>query len=367
MSREVSVLVVDDDLTGFTVIQALLKPEGYQLSYAESGQTALEQVDAIAPDLILLDVMMPELDGIEVCHRIKSDPNAAHIPIIIVTALSSNEDLARCFEAGADDFISKPLNRLELRARVRSLLRIKQQHDQLKATLKMREDMSAMMVHDLRNPVTSILLGSQFMLMSNMLQPNERERIRLVYASGQRLDAMINELLIMAKMEVGKLLLNRTEVNLNALITAVISGFQSIARTKQLQFEIHCPEPNEYLNADIHLLRRLIDNLISNAVKFSPESGKIGLRVYRSRSVNVQNENLEADKSIVIQVKDEGPGITENMRQKIFNKYEIGDRPTDIAQTGLGLAFCKMVVEAHGGQISVEDNTPSGSIFTVII
>lgn len=368
MSRESSVLVVDDERTGFTVIQSLLKPEGYSFSYAASGQAALDHVYANAPDLILLDVMMPELDGIEVCHRIKSDPDLAHIPIIIITALSSNEDLARCFEAGADDFISKPVNRLELRARVRSLLRIKHQHDMLKATLQMREDMSAMMVHDLRNPVTSILLGTQFVLMKNTLQQDEREKIKLVHASCQRLNSMINELLIMAKLEAGKLSINHTEVDLNALTTTVLSGFQAIAQAKHLQIETQIPEPGEWIIADVNLLHRLLDNLLSNAVKFSPKGGKIVLRVYRSNSTqNSQNKALAENTSTILQVADEGPGIKEDMRQKIFDKYEMGERMTDIAQTGLGLTFCKMVVDAHGGQIYVEDNTPNGSIFTVEI
>lgn len=108
MSRRTSVLVVDDERTGFTVIQAMLQPEGYNFSYVDSGYEALNQIEAIAPDIILLDVMMPELDGIEVCYRIKSNPDFSHIPIIMVTALNSGEDLVRCFDAGADDFVRNP-------------------------------------------------------------------------------------------------------------------------------------------------------------------------------------------------------------------------------------------------------------------
>ncbi|MGB3491312.1 MAG: hybrid sensor histidine kinase/response regulator [Elainellaceae cyanobacterium] len=366
MSNKTSVLVVDDERTGFTVIQALLKPDGYEFYYAASGHAALTQVEAIAPDIILLDVMMPELDGIEVCHRIKSNPDFAHIPIIMVTALNSNEDLARCFEAGADDFISKPVNRLVLQARVRSLLRIKHQHDRLKSTIQMREDMSAMMVHDLRNPLTSILLGTQFVLMKDTLEDNEQEKLKLVYASGQRLNSMINELLIMAKMEAGKLSLNRTEVDLTTLVTRVVSGFQHTVQTKHLQLETHLPESNPWICADVNLLHRLLDNLVSNAVRFSPNAGKIILRVHDLDSVpESQKHHFPNDSSTVIQVVDEGPGIKKEMRHKIFDKYEMGDRVIDMSQTGLGLTFCKMVVDAHGGHISVDDNTPQGAIFTV--
>ena len=155
MGQPASILVVDDQPTGFTVIQALLKPEGYDLHYVDSGQAALDYVHHQLPDMILLDVMMPGMDGIDCCRQLKLNPDWASIPVIMVTALNSQEDLARCFEAGADDFISKPVNRLELRARVKSLLRIKHQHDALKATMQLREDLSAMIVHDLRNPITT--------------------------------------------------------------------------------------------------------------------------------------------------------------------------------------------------------------------
>lgn len=138
MDSKSSVLVVDDEPNGFEVIEALLFREGYNLSYASGGLEALNSLDQIKPDVILLDVMMPDFDGIDTCIRIKSNQSWCHIPIIMVRALNSKEDLAQCLDAGADDFIGKPITGLELRARVRSMLRIKKQHDSLQATLKLR-------------------------------------------------------------------------------------------------------------------------------------------------------------------------------------------------------------------------------------
>lgn len=250
---------------------------------------------------------------------------------------------------------------------MRSLLRLKHQHDMLKATIQMREDMSAMMVHDLRNPVTSILLGTQFLLMKDQLKQDEKEKLKLVHASGQRLNSMINELLIMAKMEAGELSLHQTEVDLNALATTVLSNFQDIAKTKQLCMETDLPPPGEWIVADVNLLHRLLDNLLSNAVKFSPTGGKVTLQIYRSTSTHEQVSNSHDHECTVIQVVDEGPGIPKEMRQKIFNKYETGDRLTSTSQMGLGLTFCKMVVDAYDGQIYVEENSPQGSVFTVKI
>ncbi|NEP11110.1 MAG: response regulator [Symploca sp. SIO2C1] len=133
-----SVLVIDDDDSIFEVIEGLLYRENYNLTYLASGKEALSQIDEIQPDVILLDLMMPEMDGIETCKQIKSNQRWSHIPIIMITALSSKEDLARSLDAGADDFVSKPINSIELRARVRSMLRIKLQYDALVATQRLR-------------------------------------------------------------------------------------------------------------------------------------------------------------------------------------------------------------------------------------
>ncbi len=364
MNRPASVLVVDDEPSGFAVIRALLKSEGYDLFYVNSGREALEQLDSTAPDVILLDVMMPDLDGIETCREIKSNSVWAHIPIIMVTALNSKEDLARCLEAGADDFISKPMTGVELRARVRSMLRIKQQYNALKATLQLREDLSSMVVHDLRTPLATVLLGSQMLLMRNGLEAKERQRLQLVFQAGQKLSSMIDELLIIAKLEAGKLLLNRTETDLNALATTVISGFQEITHSKRICLATQLPETTYWINVDANLLQRLMDNLLSNAVKFSPAGSNITLRVEPSHCPDDGENKYKRTK---IQVIDEGPGIKEELRQHIFSKYEIGESVRDVTQIGLGLTFCKMVTEAHGGRIYVEENFPHGSIFTVEI
>lgn len=364
MNRKPVVLVVDDEPNGFTVIRALLKPEGYEFSYVSSGDEALNQLDSIAPDIILLDVMMPEKDGIETCREIKVNPLWSHIPVIMVTALDAKEDLARCLDAGADDFITKPVNRMELQARVRSMLRMKHQYDALKATLQLREDMSSMMVHDLRTPVSTILLGSQMVLMQNVLCEKNQERLQLVYRAGQQLSSMINELLLMAKLEAGSLILNQSELDLNALATTVLSEFQELAHSKKLHLDAQLPHAGQWITADVNLLHRLMDNLLSNAIKFSPPNSTVTLSVESVRhSTNDGQIRMQAK----IQVADQGPGIKADLRPYIFNKFEIGEAIDNVPQTGLGLTFCKLVAEAHGGRIYVEDNSPQGAIFTVEI
>lgn len=363
-SRMPIVLVVDDDPNNDAVIRALLKPEGYEFMYAASGREALQQLATTTPDIILLDVMMPEQDGIETCSEIKQNLDWQNIPIIMVTALDSKEDLARCLDAGADDFISKPVNRIELRARVRSLLRIKQQYSALKATLQLREDMSSMMVHDLRTPLASILLGSQMILAQNVLSEKNQDRLQRVYRAGQQLNSMINELLLMAKLEAGYLILNHSEFDLNSLATQVVTELQDLARSKKLDLTLQLPQTSPWITADANLLHRLMDNLLSNAIKFSPPGGSVTLAI---AALTDTQQDQQIRLQAKIQVADQGPGIKADLRPSIFNKFEIGETRDNMPQIGLGLTFCKLVAEAHGGQIYVEDNAPRGAIFTVEI
>lgn len=364
MNRKNSVLVIDDDRNSFEVIEALLYKENYDFTYIYSGKEALTLLGSINPDVILLDVMMPELDGIEVCRLIKSNPTWKHIPIIMVTALNSKEDLGRCFEAGADDFLDKPISGIELRARVRSMMRIKQQYDSLQETLQLREDLSNMVVHDLRNPVTNIILSSQLLLLQNQFEGKNLERVNLIQASARQLNEQINDLLVLAKMESGKLVLNLVEVDLNHLVKDAIDHFNEIAGSKKLNLITYVPEQGKIVAVDDNLLHRVLDNLLSNAIKFSPSKSTITLQVEYPSD---ESPNVSYCRQAIIRISDCGPGISPENKQQIFDKYEVGKLISGASQIGLGLTFCKMVTEAHGGRILVEDNQPKGSIFIVEI
>ncbi|HBL62120.1 MAG TPA: hybrid sensor histidine kinase/response regulator [Cyanobacteria bacterium UBA8803] len=369
MKKQHSILLVDDEPKAFDVIEAHLYREGYDLFYAASGEEALNRLDAIDPDVILLDVMMPQMDGIEVCCQIKSDPQWQHVPIIIVTALNSKEDLARSLDAGADDFLTKPVSGIELRARVRSMLRIKEQYDALAATLRLREDLSRMIVHDLRNPLTNILLCSSLLLESNF-DNKKLKRLQIISDSGRELNSMIDNLLMLAKMESGKLVLNRVETDINELISLVISQFETIAEQKKINLVSQVAVGKRWVLIDSNLFHRVLENLISNAIKFSPTESTVTLQVdYRDREEGegAFSLPLPSPPQAIIRTIDFGPGISEDKRQRIFNKYEVGDLMSGVPQIGLGLTFCKMVVEAHNGRIFVEDNKPQGSIFTIVV
>lgn len=356
MDTQPSILVIDDEPDNFDVVETLLDCENYQLNYAPSGQQALNRLNSFQPDLILLDVMMPDLDGMEVCQRIKADPKWQAVPIIMVTALTAKEDLARCLATGADDFISKPLNGVELRARVNSMLRIKQQYDSLQVLLQLREDMVNMIVHDLRNPLASIVLAAEILRFPNLSPQQQQSKVDQIRLAGQQLQVLINSLLIMAKLESGKIALNYTEVDLYTLCISALTDVEAIATEKNITLISELPAPNTIIEVDALIFRRVLDNLLTNAIKFSPSHSQITLR----------GDNLSAG-GAKLQVADAGPGVREDLRQIIFEKYEIGNLMPEVSQIGLGLAFCKIAIEAHRGSILIEDNHPKGTIFTILI
>ncbi|TAF07849.1 MAG: hybrid sensor histidine kinase/response regulator [Nostocales cyanobacterium] len=356
MEKPAKILIIDDEPDNFDVIDALLDSEGYELSYVANGLQALDILASFQPDVILLDVMMPQMNGIEFCQKFKSKIQWKHIPVIMVTALSSKEDLSQCIAVGADDFISKPVNGMELRARVRSMLRIKQQYDYLQENLQLREDLSNMIVHDLRNPLTSIILSAEMLRVANLSPERLLQKSHQIIASGQQLQAMIDSLLLMAKLESGKLILQRTDVDLCELCSLAISDLQPIVIHKNLELISDLPQFGGSISLDCNLFRRVIDNLLSNAIKFTKPNSKI-----------ILHADYPAPGRAKIQVVDSGPGVKEELRQVIFEKYEIGTFKQAASQIGLGLAFCKMTVEAHGGKIKVESNEPQGAVFTIEI
>ena len=352
-----SILVVDDDPNNFEVIEAFLDGQDYLLHYVASGEEMDSTLNLYNPDLILLDVMMPGIDGVEACRQIKADPKWRAIPIIMVTALSSKSDLSNCIVAGADDFISKPVNAVELRARIRSMLRIKQQYDDVQDLLKQRQDMVNMVVHDLRNPLSSILIGLELLSISDYSHEKRLAKVSQIHASAQSLQTLIDDLLKIALFESGKIVLNRQPTNLCELLKDCVSSFEPIAALRKQSVGLSLPETcQEEIALDPAMMRRTFDNILSNASKFSPKNSHI--------AVNLDFINAEKAR---VQVTDVGHGVPDELRHKIFEKYEIGSVVTNVPQIGLGLAFCKMVVESHGGYIGVENNHPKGSIFEIIL
>ncbi len=364
MDETARVLVVDDDPGALYTIETLLTPESYEIAFATNGSEALIQLEEYQPDLILLDVMMPDITGLEVCQQLKADDKWKHIPIILVTALNGRADLVRGLDCGADEFIAKPVNGPELRARVRSMLRIKHLYDEMQQTMHLREKMADMIVHDMRSPLHTVILYSDILNKPNGSIEQQQKLSGRIRAQAHRLNSMLTDMLVLAKMKAGKLVLENESVNINELVEDAAKDQKVVAKSKEIEFLIDLPEEAHRIQLDYKLMQRVIDNLLSNAIKFSPPNSTIQLQL---NYLNTDSDNGERPQ-VVIQVIDNGEGIPEEYHEKIFDEFEVLSINMDgVPQTGLGLAFCRMVVESHGGTISVKDNEPSGSIFTIEI
>ena len=363
MKKSSTILIVDDESVARDILEGFLFREGYDLVFAENGREALAYVEKSPPDVILLDVMLPEIDGFEICRRLKGDSRRRHIPIILITALGGKEDLIRGLDAGADDFLRKPVNDLELRARVRSLLRIKQQYDDLQAALMMREDLAHMIVHDMRTPLSAIIGYSELLLMQNSIPPEYATTMDKIHIQARRLNSFMNDMLMVAKMEAEQLVLNPIPVDVAFLVRRVAESHEVIARSKRIEIDLDLPVEQQLVSVDNTLFQRVLDNLVSNALKYSPTHSTIILKLEYPENAG----SLDRTCQFRFLVFDQGSGIAAEDRERIFNKYEIASLKQRGAQVGLGLAFCKMVVDAHRGRIWVEANQPEGSVFVVEI
>jgi len=354
------IMIIDDELSMRTYVQMMLEGQGYDLHLLAGGQELLAELEHNnVPDLVILDVVMPGIDGFETCRRVKRNPRWQHIPIIMVTVLDAKEALVKGTEAGADDFLQKPVNKHELQARVRSMLRIKHQYDELERILHLREELSNMVIHDMSSPITMVQLHTA-LLEEQITDPQQREHLEMIQMAADRLDSFVNDMLMMAKLEQSKLRLNTAEVDINELVQSTCKHFGIMAKSKGISLHLELlPRPFS-LTLDSNLFSRVIGNLLTNALQYSPQDSRVVLRL------ETFSKPGDAQPHLRILVTDEGIGIAEADRQRVFNKYEVvALKKQGVKQIGLGLSFCKMVVDAHAGKIYVQGNQPQGSRFIV--
>ena len=363
MSQPAVVFLIDDEPSVRETFQTILAADGYAFETAATGAEALERLPQSDPDVILLDVMMPAMDGYEVCRRLKADHRLRHVPVILVTVLDSKDDLVKGLDAGADEFLTKPVSAVELRARVRSMMRIKAQHDRLRATVKMRDDLANMVVHDMRAPINIVLLHSEWLSRSEQCEHAElKRRADAITAQAERANAFLNDMLLLAKLEAGKLVLSRALVDMNSFLRSLEADQRELAQSRGIALAFELPERSRTCMVDPMLLGRVLDNLLSNALKFSPRGSDVHVvAAYADREGT-------AVRGLRIEVQDHGPGIPDAEKERVFEKFEtVAQKRRGLAQVGLGLSFARLAVEAHGGRLYVRDNEPRGSVFVLEI
>jgi signal transduction histidine kinase len=368
LMEKAQIVIVDDDPASQETLADLLQTELFHIKMVSDGMALFAFLTHSIPDVILLDVMMPHMDGYEVCRQLKENVKWQHIPVVLVTALSNRKSMLKGLEAGADDFLSKPVNGSELRVRVRNMARIKRQYDALQATIQLQEDLVRLAVHDMRSPLATIFLHTGTLLFK---QPTESNKwsLDVIDLEAHRLNSFIDDLLLLIKRDKDNLRLSYSEVKLNKLVSNAIQASTLLANAAEVKIEVSLPAEDRAVSLDAGLFRRVVDNLLTNAIRHSPVGGKIAVTVSYSATAENAATHLSAIKGrqgVHLTISDEGPTIPPERREQIFEMVEIINfRNRGISGPGIGLAFCKLVVVEHGGTIFVTDNQPKGSVFVV--
>lgn len=356
------ILVVDDVPSNIGLLSEGLKGE-YTIIAAKNGQMALERAfSENQPDLILLDINMPEMDGYQVCRSLKDDPNTRDIPVLFLSAMEEVQDKTKGFKLGAVDYITKPFDIMEVKARIETHLalvsaqkQLKIQNQRLAELNKLKNDFVGMAAHDLRQPLVIIGLVTQSIIkkIKDLSLKEVDEKLIRIRDSTKRMLALINNLLNVAVIESGNLELSIKPGSLKGLIRERLEMYEINARRKNIQIHTTLNEIENIL-FDHDYIAQVIDNLIANALKFS-ESNK-----------NVYVSLVKDTSGAKVDIRDEGPGISEEDQAKLYGTFQkLSARPTgDEKSTGLGLSIVKKVLEAHKSELNVVSQLGKGTTFS---
>ena len=340
------ILAVDDIPDNLLLVQLALEQEGHQVVLAHDGESALKQIKQSPPSLILLDVMMPGMDGYEVTRRIRQDRHIPFIPILLLTAREESS-LVEGLDAGADEFVRKPFQIDELQARVRSMLRLKETIDQ-------RENFVSCLTHDLRTPLVAANRMLELIEKHAFgdVTEEQKEAIANIVSSNQNMLEMLNTLLETHQYELGQKILSFIPVDLQKLVKEVVTELKPLAKEKNITLEYDVSDDLTQIKGDRLELRRVITNLIGNALKFTDEGGV-------SISLSQDPTNL------ILRVKDTGIGIAPKDQKSIFQRYHQGNHRR--SGKGLGLYLCQQIINAHQGTLTVRSQLQQGTTFTVTL
>lgn len=363
---EYKILIVDDVMSNVLLLKVLLTNEKFQIATASNGRQALDQVIKEKPDLVLLDVMMPDMSGFEVSQQLKANPETAEIPIIFLTALNSTADIVKGFQVGGNDFISKLFNKEELIIRVThqiSLIAAKRiivaQTEELRKTIIGRDKLYSVIAHDLRSPMGSIKMVLNMLILnlpSDTIGPEMYELLTMANQTTEDVFSLLDNLLKWTKSQIGKLKVVYQDIDMVEVTEGVIEIFSMVAELKKISIRLETPSKLD-VHADIDMIKTVIRNLLSNAIKFSNEETEI--------LVTVQEQEGMA----VVSVKDSGCGIDEENQKKLlhtdthFSTFGTNNEEG----SGLGLLLCQDFVIKNGGRLWFTSAKGEGSTFSFSI
>lgn len=357
------ILVVDDIQQNIAVVGGILNANDFEVMPATSGAQAWERIRTQLPDLILLDFMMPDVNGIEVCRQLKSDPVTKKIPVIFLTASNETEHLMQAFAAGAVDYVTKPFRAEELLARVRTHLELKTAREALwDYSQRLRElndeknEFLGIVAHDLRSPLSNIVTSTNMVMAEpGMNRPQIDEFLGIIQTSAVHMMHLVENLMDVNAIEQGRLKIDITPCEVGELLRGVANNYQTKAKAKKQNLSIVEEGSPLVALADAHSTIQVFDNLVSNAIKYSPSGKRIDVRLMRRDGV------------IRCEVQDEGPGLTADDLSKVFGKFaRLSAKPTGgESSTGLGLSIVKRMVEAGGGKVWCESEIGRGARFIV--
>lgn len=349
-----TVLIVDDNANNLKVLAALLKERDFDFRMAKSGALALSILEKIKPDLILLDIQMPDMDGFETCMRIKNKESLAKIPVIFLTANIDAESIKNAFSVGGVDYVTKPFNPDELLARMNTHIMLRTQADELELQNATKNKFFSIISHDLRNPIGTIVGFSDLLLEAN--DKGEKEKVQsygnVIHKSAEFTLDLLQNLLEWARIQTGTISPEKTTFNLSELLMINVEGFTPVAASKNISFFTDYNNELE-VYADKKMIATIIRNLISNAIKFTPDGGVIKI---------VSNKNNHI---VETTIADTGIGIDEKHLPTLFEvKNNYASKGTNNEKgTGLGLILCKEFINLNNGTIKVESKFNSGSNF----